>query len=243
MAQRKFVLSQVAGLGAELGQSLVLTDNEQVLGRSERADLEIAVPIISRRHASVWVEDGIPYVKDLGSGHGTFVNSSRITDTVTLRQGDLVSLGNEVVFLVSGEEHAEIDVLAQEQIAKEDSVDSSLVELALTDAAPTDKLKTYMSVMHDIQLAARQATEVDRMLRQAIDKLQNVITCDRFLALLGETPETMKIAARKLRRPDEGSQWHPRARRSCGGRCSAISRLSPSTRKPISASRDANRSP
>ena len=185
----------------------MLTTTEQILGRSERADYEITVPSVSRQHAAVWMADGIPHIKDLGSGHGTFVNSTRISDSIVLRQGDLISLGQDVVLLLSAVANAEIDALDQAQFAQEDSVDSSLVELALTDTAPDSRYKAYLETLQKLREDMRGLSDPKEFLACVVGRLPEVIACDRFLVLTGETPETLEITSRKLRKPDDAAHW------------------------------------
>jgi hypothetical protein len=207
---RKFTLTQVVGGSTtEAPPPLTLTEHEQILGRSERADYELAVPTVSRRHASVWTAEGVPHIRDMGSGHGTFVNSTRINDQVALRQGDLISLGQEVVLLVSAIEDAEIDALEKAKLEHEDSVESSLVELALTDAAPDGRFKSYLTTLTELQGEVRNLSVPAELLSAVVSKLPQVISCDRFLALVGGTPEELKVAARKLRKPDDAEHWQP----------------------------------
>ena len=73
----------------------------QMIGRSEQADITLLEPTISREHATIELKgtaDQTPKVviRDLGSRHGTFVNSRRITST-DLRTGDIVLLGAALV--------------------------------------------------------------------------------------------------------------------------------------------------
>lgn len=211
-AGRKFTLTQVVGPNLEGGQPptpLMVTEAEQVIGRSERADYELSVPTVSRRHAVVWMRDGMPHIRDLDSGHGTFVNSTRIADPVALRQGDLVSLGQEVVLLVSAAASAEIDALEKAQLANEESVDTSLVELALTDAVPEGRYKSYFETLSKLTHELRGLSDPVELLSAVVARLPDVIACDRFLALTGGTPDELQITARKLRRPDDASHWHP----------------------------------
>lgn len=48
---------------------------------------------VSRSHASIAREDGVIYLKDLGSTNGTFVNDRRIEDCI-LRDGDEIAIGD-----------------------------------------------------------------------------------------------------------------------------------------------------
>ncbi|PIE18682.1 MAG: hypothetical protein CSA65_04200 [Proteobacteria bacterium] len=207
---RKFTLTQVVGGSTnEAPPPLTLAAHEQILGRSERADYELAVPTVSRRHAAVWTADGVPHIRDLGSGHGTFVNSTRIAEKVALRQGDLISLGQEVVLLVSAVEDAEIDALEKAKLESEDSVESSLVELALTDAAPDSRFKSYLETLTELQAEVHDISVPAELLAAVVSKLPQVISCDRFLALVGGTPEDLQVMAHKLRKPDDADHWQP----------------------------------
>ncbi|AMR79308.1 FHA domain-containing protein [Cupriavidus nantongensis] len=52
------------------------------------------VNYLSRRHAHIYLKGGIPFVEDLGSTNGTFVNGKRLADHgVPLDDGDLIAFG------------------------------------------------------------------------------------------------------------------------------------------------------
>ncbi|SOZ54685.1 putative Forkhead-associated protein [Cupriavidus taiwanensis] len=52
------------------------------------------VNYLSRRHAHLYLKGGIPFVEDLGSTNGTFVNGKRLADHgVPLDDGDLIAFG------------------------------------------------------------------------------------------------------------------------------------------------------
>lgn len=65
-----------------------------LVGRSQRSDLLLANPDVSRRHAALQRRsDGI-YVEDLGSTGGTRVNGVRISAPRLLQPGDVISFGS-----------------------------------------------------------------------------------------------------------------------------------------------------
>lgn len=66
-----------------------------VLGRAAESDVRLEAPTVSRRHADVSHKGGRWFVTDLGSRHGTLVNSLRLApETPTpLSWGDLVTIG------------------------------------------------------------------------------------------------------------------------------------------------------
>lgn len=59
------------------------------IGRDTQCDIAIPMPHISRKHAEVFLEQGVLKVRDLGSANGTFINGEK------LAQAELVN-GDEV---------------------------------------------------------------------------------------------------------------------------------------------------
>jgi len=49
---------------------------------------------VSRRHARFEAEDGVLYVTDLRSSNGTFLNGEPVSDSVEIRRGDTIDVGN-----------------------------------------------------------------------------------------------------------------------------------------------------
>ncbi len=58
---------------------------------------------LSRRHAHIFLKGGLPFVEDLGSTNGTFVNGARLSEhAVALHEGDLLGFGgHHFVYRVS----------------------------------------------------------------------------------------------------------------------------------------------
>jgi diguanylate cyclase (GGDEF)-like protein len=61
------------------------------------AEVRLSDDGISRKHARVRVEGERAWLDDLDSRNGTFVNGTRITGTVELRDGDKIQLGRATV--------------------------------------------------------------------------------------------------------------------------------------------------
>lgn len=79
-------VDRVANVGRGPGNHLVLVDAG-----------------VSWHHGSVWLEGGIPWVRDLGSTNGTFVNGRKIAGPEPVRPGDKLRFGTSVEVLVEGE--------------------------------------------------------------------------------------------------------------------------------------------
>ncbi|HEY4106310.1 MAG TPA: FHA domain-containing protein, partial [Polyangiaceae bacterium] len=95
----------IAGYALRDGQlEHKLTKSPLVLGRGSGADIVLAGPLVSRRHAELsdtthgWV------VSDLESRNGVFVNGHRITVPVVLEAGDSLAVGDSTFVLVTLEE-------------------------------------------------------------------------------------------------------------------------------------------
>jgi len=80
---------------------------ECVLGRQRECDVALRENGASRKHARVFLADGVWWVEDLGSANGTRLNSSRIEARSSLRNGDAIRIGaSEVQFHCSERESA-----------------------------------------------------------------------------------------------------------------------------------------
>jgi hypothetical protein len=88
--------------GPAAGRSIEL-ERDVVIGREDAADLVIADPDVSRRHAVVRPgPGGAVLVEDLGSSNGTFVDGRKISGPVTLNPGAKLQMGDSVFALEPG---------------------------------------------------------------------------------------------------------------------------------------------
>lgn len=79
------------------------------IGRSRRADLTIAHPMISRQHCQIFEADGLLRIRDLGSLNGTIVGGNAVAEA-PLRPNDEFTVGPitfRVQYEYGGEETAE----------------------------------------------------------------------------------------------------------------------------------------
>ena len=84
------------------GPALPLGDAPFTIGRAPSNALVLADDTISWHHAQLWLEGGIPWVRDVGSRNGTFVNDNRCMGATRLADGDRVRLGPTVELAVRG---------------------------------------------------------------------------------------------------------------------------------------------
>jgi pSer/pThr/pTyr-binding forkhead associated (FHA) protein len=74
-------------------QTLELTTNRAILGRSDEADVKVPVPEVSRSHALLWRAGGSAWIRDLGSANGTLVDGRPVNEGgVEVDTGSVVQL-------------------------------------------------------------------------------------------------------------------------------------------------------
>jgi len=79
------------------GEGTIDLDDAALLtfGRGASADVSLDRPLASALHASVSVERGRVFVRDLGSTHGTFVDGRRIERAVEIGPGSIVQIADQ----------------------------------------------------------------------------------------------------------------------------------------------------
>jgi ABC-type multidrug transport system ATPase subunit/pSer/pThr/pTyr-binding forkhead associated (FHA) protein/ABC-type multidrug transport system permease subunit len=73
-----------------------------VIGRSPQCDIVLDAASVSRRHARIQQLDDQWALEDLGSLNGTFLDGTRVTSPVWLREGSLVEIGNFALMFRDG---------------------------------------------------------------------------------------------------------------------------------------------
>ncbi|HQQ62984.1 MAG TPA: FHA domain-containing protein [Pseudomonadales bacterium] len=76
---------------SSMSDKLFTIEGTMVVGRANDCELTFPLASMSRRHASLSVENGILTVKDLGSANGTYVNGQRVEEA-QLKDGDQLRL-------------------------------------------------------------------------------------------------------------------------------------------------------
>lgn len=71
-------------------------DHTLVVGRSKNVDLQVDDASVSRRHASLTLEQGVYRLEDLGSANGTDLNGRPVSAPTPLTDGDTIAFGGVV---------------------------------------------------------------------------------------------------------------------------------------------------
>ena len=93
----------------DTGQALPLGEVPLSIGRGPTNDLVLSDDAVSWHHAQLWLEGGTPWLRDLGSRNGTFVNGQRCMGAQRLSEGDTVRLGPLLELEVRGGGAAKAD--------------------------------------------------------------------------------------------------------------------------------------
>lgn len=79
-------------------RTLMIDGRQAVIGRDPKCELWIDAPGVSRRHASIRIDDGgaarSATIEDLGSTNGTFVDGRRLTRPATVTDGQTIAIGD-----------------------------------------------------------------------------------------------------------------------------------------------------
>lgn len=76
------------------GQELPLLRGPNVLGRDATADVCVDDATVSRRHATITLDDDTSVIEDHDSKNGTLLDGEKITGSAPLRDGQTVVLGD-----------------------------------------------------------------------------------------------------------------------------------------------------
>jgi pSer/pThr/pTyr-binding forkhead associated (FHA) protein len=156
---------------SDLGlQPIVLTDFPFLISKADAAfarykdEYPHQVNYLSRRHAHIFLKNGVPFVEDLGSTNGTFVAGKRLEEhAVPLADGDLLAFGgHHFVYQVS---------LQKEEEKKLTEVDSTVTKLSsavrhpVADSGDADKTTFIASANSflDIFCVDQQAQQDDEV--------------------------------------------------------------------------------
>ena len=96
---RRASLELVAHDGTRIPLTRSLT-----LGRGSESDVTLSNPSVSRQHARVRVDDGVPRLEDAGSSHGTFIDGRPVEGAEELRAGSLIQLGDVQLRVAAAED-------------------------------------------------------------------------------------------------------------------------------------------
>ena len=89
--------------GSSAEERIPLADGREswTAGRQDDCDILLAHPTVSRHHASIFRENGVLRVKDLGSACGTTLGGKRISGAEDMKPGVVVGIGPYLITVVA----------------------------------------------------------------------------------------------------------------------------------------------
>lgn len=85
--------------GPNPGTVYALDGDQLTIGRDSSNEIAVNDAEVSRRHARLTFQGGKYVLEDMGSTNGTFVNGQRLTGPRVLKSGEVISLGEQIVFV------------------------------------------------------------------------------------------------------------------------------------------------
>ena len=85
--------------GPNPGTVYALDGDHISIGRDSSNDIAVNDAEVSRRHSRLTFQGGKYVLEDMGSTNGTFVNSQRLAGPRVLKSGEVISLGEQIVFV------------------------------------------------------------------------------------------------------------------------------------------------
>ena len=113
-------------------QTLNFDRDEITIGRMSSSDIHLDATNISKQHSRIVLRDGRYFIIDRKSTNGTFINGNRVSVPMTLKDGDVVYIGDfSLKFNVLGR--------APKKVAPKAVVDQALVPKGTVKAAAKGK--------------------------------------------------------------------------------------------------------
>ena len=204
-----------------------------VVGRGVTSDIAIYDPTISRRHAELVVgADGVQ-VKDLGSSNGTCINGARVS-AGRLKPNDSITFG-KVLFqlkdLQSASNQSAPALALPEKLAPGDTIVRQLMvssgaaagittrdrpsgfgQLRVAAASAEERQAKKLSLLLDISQKLSAEFDLDKLLRNVVDMMFEVMNVDRVsIVLRNEATGALVPTMARSRLGDAQVQQVPRS--------------------------------
>jgi sigma-B regulation protein RsbU (phosphoserine phosphatase) len=155
-----------------------VTHTPFTMGRQSDNDLVLLDSRISRHHARIFVEDGNHLIEDMGSRHGTFVNSERITRCL-LKSGDHVSLGVTDAYQLT---------FVEERVA----LPRLLEQMGKAKESPAPQLQ-HLGLLLQMAQMLNRAPALEEVLTMLVDSAIQLTDAERGLLFLLDEAGELKL--------------------------------------------------
>jgi serine phosphatase RsbU (regulator of sigma subunit) len=174
-------------------------------GRSHQNEVAFPDGGLSRRHARIVLRGGVPWLEDLDSRNGTFVNDERIVAPRELQSGDELRMGSVRIQVSKGSQGPEVRI---QTLGGEHSSQQSLIlslEQArrawLPAAGSADRTGAVIQAVQELSLELIKDVPADALLAQVLDRLWALLEPWRAAILLKDDSGGLRLV---VSRADEG---------------------------------------
>jgi adenylate cyclase len=182
-----------------------------VVGRAATSDAPVFDPTVSRKHAELSVEDGGVTVRDLGSSNGTFVNGTRIAESVA-QHGDVVTFGKVAFKVIEAAQPNAKKAASSGSFTTKPPPEATIVrQVAIKDsqAKIEEQAAQKLSLLLEISKELSKQLDVDKLLERVVDITFQVMNVDRVSILMVEGADKELVPrVSKNRTGDEGGSRH-----------------------------------
>lgn len=185
-------------------KSFPLVPGTIVVGRLPASDLVLNDPSVSRRHATIRVEDGKCFIQDAGSRYGTYLNGQQllaVQDPTPGGPGDTLRLG-EVTLTI--EQHVPEKELLSEDHEIDDGPGAILRPVGTTTATGTAVVAAeghLMKLLADVGRTLVSAQSLPDILNRVVDMAFAAVPAERAFLMLRDSADEA-LSARVLRHRD-----------------------------------------
>ena len=173
---------------------------ELSLGRTSASDIWIDDETISRKHARIVWEEGVPFIEDAGSRNGIYLGDQKIT-RMELKRGLVFRLGG-VSFLVEEDSGKLQSVQIHQALPGQGVLDSLMVDdwassLGASDAQPShaQDLGVALKLFKDAAETLLTGSEIEQVAEGAIELALRSLPVDRgFVSLLDDDHQLQSVA-------------------------------------------------
>jgi phosphoserine phosphatase RsbU/P len=152
------------------------------IGRAEDSDIYFPDQLLSRRHAEIELRADGPYIIDLDSTNGTFLNGERLHNEKRLHDGDVVAVGgNTLIF-------REVDAIESERAARYYSLNelSARATRKTIDVTQLVKEDRVLGSLSRVTSALVAATALPDVYATVLDLVLDVIPAERGAIMMLE---------------------------------------------------------
>jgi serine phosphatase RsbU (regulator of sigma subunit) len=166
------------------------------IGRAEDSDIYFPDQLLSRRHAEIELRADGPYIVDLDSTNGTFLNGERLHRDRKLRDGDVIAVGgNTLIF-------REVDTVEAERAARYYSLNelSARATRKTIDVTQLVKDDRVLGSLSRVTSALVGTSALPDIYAKLLDLVLEVIPAERgAIMMLENDPSAPKVKAARSR--------------------------------------------